>query len=142
MSKEDIRRQIRDVQDQISNKKRELRELEEKAETLERMLQKCTQRANSFETSMSRRRNRLAGVTSLVNVVKAAAGYQRAMNDLLTGNENQRAANAVNEIIDKTSNQKRRVNQEILEAEDRLERLNERLDRLWYQYNTYPEEEA
>lgn len=140
MSKEAIARQIVIVKRQINNKNCELKELEEKLDVLMEFSERCNRKADSFQRSVQKRKRRLSSIGSLVERIKAAAKYNEQMSDLLNGSEYQRSKNSIDELMDKISNEKRKLMQKISATESEITNLRYRLRRLQYQYNTYKEE--
>lgn len=140
MSKEYIRQQIVSVKRQINNKNCELRELEEKLDVLMEFSEKCNRKADSFQHSVQQRKRKLSSLGSLIDRIKSVAKYNEQMSGLLNGSEYNKSQRSIDDIMDKISEEKRKLMQKISTTESDIKNLNYRLRRLQYQYNNYKEE--
>lgn len=142
MTKDELYREIQRVRDQIAEARKERNKLEEKWEVLLEFAAKCNERAERFMESVQRRKNKLSGIDQLLNRMKAAMKYRNKMNDLLTGRDYTDAKGSIDELMENLDRQKWQVKQALEDVENKIHRLQNRLNQLQYEYNNYPEEEA
>ena len=125
---------------ELNQAREELDRLREKDQTLADFSAECSKRIAAFDASMARRRGKLSQLSSLLARVRSASKYSERMNALLTGKDNQDAVASINGLQGSISEQKRAVSQNLLDTEERIRRLENEIEALQYEYNTYPEE--
>lgn len=142
MLKPELLDEINKIQDQIRIKNSELSEERKNLEALEEFSVQSNSRILSFENSMSRRKNKLNGLDSMLNTVKIAAGYKRKMSDMLNGKEYQRTVNQIDNLMNALTVQKAKTQNSIIRLEDEISDLQAKLQQLQYDYNNFQEEKA
>lgn len=142
MLKPELLDEINKIQDQIRIKNSELSEERKNLEALEEFSVQSNSRILSFENSMSRRKNKLNGLDSMLNTVKIAAGYKRKMSDMLNGKEYQRTVNQIDNLMNALTVQKTKTQNSIIRLEDEISDLQAKLQQLQYDYNNFQEEKA
>lgn len=140
LTKEELRWQIQSVKDQISQANQELKDLEEKLEVLLEFKGKCSSKVESFWASVQRRKNKLNGISGIVDRMKSAKKYWQTMNGMLTGTDYTSTESSINTLMETLDGQKDEVNRKITETENKIDRLSNRLQNLQYQYDNWKEE--
>lgn len=141
MTKEELYYQIQSVRAEISTAKSELKKHEGNLDALEEFEKKCNGKAEDFINSIRSRKNKLSGIASLLDRMKSAMKYHQKMHEALTGVDYNDAKNSIDSLMSTIGELKRNLTQTILDTEDKIEQLNNRLNSLLYEYNHYPEEE-
>lgn len=141
MDKAQIRAEITAAEEALATCRSDLKKEEQFYNDVVEFSSKCTERETSFSLSMKRRRNRVAGISGLVKMVRSAKIYSERMSDLLNGVEYQAVTTAISNLKNSVAEEKRRSAGKIQELEDEIRRLQARIRSLQYQYDTYQEEE-
>lgn len=140
MTKDQLRVSINNLKRNIQHNNKILQELEQQLDALTEFGSQCDWRIRAFESSMEMRKQKLRSLDGLSGSVRAASKYQAKMNELLTGTEHQTTISSIDALMGSVGEQKRRVQQDILNQESYIRSLKRKLDQMQYEYNSWEEE--
>ncbi len=142
MDKAQIQAEIAAAEADIVSRQSELKKEEQLYNDILEFSRLSAERENSLNLSVTRRRNRVAGLDGLLSMVKSARLYSEHMNDMLTGVEYQSVMEAVSSLNSSVAAEKQKAADRIQQLEDEIRRLQSRVQTLQYQYDTCQEGEA
>ncbi len=140
MDKNDIYKSLNYAKKQLEKFENEKKDLEKKYDTICEFSIKCTSKTNSLRDSIGRRKQRLSKLDGLIQKVKTAEKYKNKMQNMLTGSDYIQVANAITELHNVISTEKRNLIQNIRYVEARIVYYKNQVGNLTYQYNTYKED--
>lgn len=140
MTQDQLLISINNLKREIEQNNRILQELESKLDALIDFSNQCNLHVRTFESSMDKRKHRLFSLDNLACTVRSAFRYQAKMSDLLTGSTYQATVASIDELGASISQQKRKINQDIVDQKSYIYSLRARLSELQYEYNHYQEE--
>lgn len=133
---------------ELRAKKRELKArledkkvLDEKLETLDEFAGECASHVASFDSSISRRRQRLSGVGSLFSRARTAMLYSQKMGEALSGQDYTKTVASIDALRASVSAKRKTVADDLLDTEKEIGRLRQEIARLQYEYDHFPEED-
>lgn len=140
MTQDQLQISIHELKREIEEENRLLQELEDKLDALIDFSNQCDRHVRTFQSSMEKRKHRLFSVENLAQTVRSAFRYQEKMSDLLTGAAYQVTVASIDDLEASIGQQKRRINQDIMDQNSHIYSLRERLAQLQYEYDHYQEE--
>lgn len=140
MGKEVVLNSLNYKKNLLRNARSRLATLNEQYDTLVDLSSRCQTRTTSFSNSIAQRNSRLLRLEGFLGQVKSAKRFKEKMFDLLNGREYSSATGSINSLVSSISAKKQTVIQNINDTEDEIARLQADVDRLQYEYDTYPEE--
>lgn len=140
MEKSDILKSLNYAKKQLENFQNQKKDLEKKYDTISEFSIKCSSKTNSFRDSIARRKQRLSKLDGLVQKVKIAEKYKNNMQNMLTGSDYMKIANAITELHNVISTEKRKLMENMQYVDGCIAYYQKQVDNLKYQYNTYKED--
>lgn len=140
MGKNDIFKSLNYAKKQLETFENQKKDLEKKYDVICEFSIKCTSKTNSFRDSIGRRKQRLSKLDGLIQKVKTAEGYKNKMQDMLTGSDYIQVANAITELHNVISTEKRKLIENMQYVDGRIAYYKNQVDNLKYKYNTYKED--
>lgn len=140
MEKSDILKSLNNAKKQLENFENQKKDLKEKYDTICEFSIKCSSKTNSFKDSMARRKQRLSKLDGLIQKVKTAEKYKNNMQNMLTGSDYMKVANAITELHIVIGTEKRKLMENMQYVDERIAYYKNQVENLKYQYNTYKED--
>lgn len=129
--------QINSINAEIAQLQEKLKELNEELELLEEFKIKCNQHTEAFDTSMAIRRQRLSAIEEFTRTVRSARSYYDRMDFMLSGDERSSAVSAITELHSSIDGRTTAVKDEIIEIEDRIRNLGNRIETIQFEFEQF-----
>ena len=140
MGKSDILSSLVYNKTKLAECRNTLKRLEEQYNVLDEFSGKCSSCINSFDLSMQKRKKKILGVDGFLGMVKSAVKYRQKMNDLLYGAEYNDTVASIDQLQNSIASERSKVRSNIRHVEEEIARLEAKIAKLQYEYDTYPEE--
>lgn len=124
----------------IIEKEKQLADNKQKKEAMDSFKTDCNRHIDKFYDSIGRRKERVKGINDYTASLKFAAGYKAIMDKLLYGSEFRNAVSQIDGLMNAVANQTRIIESDILDNEQEIKRLKNRLNNLKYQLDNLEEE--
>ena len=140
-SKQEILEEIRWTKNVLNDKTQLLKRKARSLSDLNECGGKCNSSAQLFGESILRRKNRLKELDSFLSSVNMAGRYKTKMTEMLYGAEYAGAVRQIDNLMKSIANEQNKLKRVIIDLEDEVRYLKNRLQELQYEYNQIVEVE-